>query len=156
MNKVIWLISGLLVWSLVGRAGEPQLRSTAPKKVPASVGVVNHTDRFIYSASVEGAGGGGMDEFGAGGASICCARIPSVWYPGMMVTVRWNMPVGRSDVVKEKIVEVERYEKPGSIYIHVFDNDVIRVVVSTDPGYSRYHPIPPPAKPAGWKRKEGA
>lgn len=154
MNEMTWVIGGLLALALAGCASEPQ--RSAPKKASAMVGVVNHTDHYIYSASVEGAGGGNMDEFGAGGASICCARIPAVWSPGMKVTVRWDMPIGTQHVVKEKVVEVEKYDEPGSIYIHVFDNDVIRVVVSTDPGYSRYHPIPAPVKPAGWKRKEGA
>lgn len=123
-----------------------------PETASAMVGIVNHTDRYIYSASVDGAGGDGMPAYGAGGASICCAVIPAVWYPGMKVTVRWNMPIGRTDVVKEKEVEVEKYQKPGSIYIHVFENDQIRVVVSEHPGYSRAHPIPAPVKPAGWKK----
>ncbi len=118
----------------------------------AMVGIVNHTDRYIYSASVNGAGGANMTAYGAGGASVCCAVIPAVWYPGMKVLVRWNMPVGRTPVVKEKEVDVERYEKPGSIYLHVFENDEVRVVVTDHPGYSPAHPIPAPVKPADWKK----
>lgn len=153
-NGTMWLISGLLAGSLVGCALEPQ--NPQPKKFSASVGVVNHTDKYIYSASVNEGGGGGMNEFGAGNASICCTLVPELWQPGIMVKVRWNMPVGRNDVVKEKIVEVERYDEPGDIYIHVFPNDQIRVVVTNFGGASTKHPIPAPVKPAGWKRKEGA
>lgn len=67
----------------------------------------------------------------------------------MMVRVRWNMPIGRTDVIKEKIVEVEKYDEPGSIYLHFFPNDEIRVVVSNVAGWGAEHPIPRPVKPAG-------
>jgi hypothetical protein len=38
----------------------------------------------------------------------------------MKVLVRWNMPEGHNDVIKKKIVEVE---KTGIIYLHFFPND---------------------------------
>lgn len=116
--------------------------------VGAQVGIVNHTGRFIYSATVNGAGGGTMSAWGAGVANICCTSIPSVWSPGIEVLVRWDMPEGRTHVVKEKVVEVERYEEPGSIYMHFFPNDKVRVVVSNFVGFSDRHPIAPPPKPA--------
>lgn len=145
-----WLVACALVVAVTGCASA--FADNQPETAGAMVGIVNHTDRYIYSASVDGAGGGGMPAYGAGGSSICCAVIPAVWYPGMKVIVRWNMPIGRKDVVKEKEVEVERYEKPGSIYIHVFENDQIRVVVTDHPGYSPVHPIPAPVPPVGWKK----
>ena len=124
----------------------------------AQVGVVNHTSKYIYSSSIDGipngdlptvsgAAGGNMSAWGVGGAGICCASIPRVWYPGMKVLVRWNMPEGVKDVVKEKIVEVEKYDEPGSIYLHFFPNDEVRVVITSTAGYSLKHPIPPPVKP---------
>ena len=114
----------------------------------AQVGIVNHTGRFIYSATVNGAGGGTMSAWGAGVANICCTSIPSVWYPGMKVLVRWDMPEGRTHVVNEKVVEVERYDDPGSIYMHFFPGDEVRVLSSlVDPGHPNY-PIPLPVKPA--------
>lgn len=82
-------------------------------------------------------------------ANICCTSIPRVWYPGMMVRVRWNMPIGRTDVIKEKIVAVEKYERPGDIYLHFFPNDEVRVIVTNIGGPSSKHHIPPPVKPAG-------
>ena len=119
----------------------------------AQVGIVNHTSNFIYSASlsgdeVPGGGGGGMSAWGAGGANICCTSIPRTWHPGIKVLVRWNMPKGVVDVWKEKIVEIEKYDRPGSIYLHFFPNDEVRVVVSNAAGYSSKHPIaPPPEQP---------
>jgi len=64
------------------------------------------------------------------------------------VLVRWNMPKGVVDVRKEKIVEVEKYDEPGSIYLHFFPNDEVRVVVSNAAGYGDKHPIPRTRKPA--------
>lgn len=91
-----------------------------------------------------------MGAWGAGGANVCCVIVPSKWYPGLKVHVRWNMPEGSKDVYKEKIVEVERYEDDdgGSLYIHIFPNDEVRVVVSTYAGWSTKHPIPASKKPA--------
>ena len=89
-----------------------------------------------------------MDAWGAGIASICCTSIPRVWHPGMKVRVRWNMPIGRKDVVKEKIVEVEKYEETGSVYLHFFPNDEVRVVVSPVGPRNPKHPIGLPVKAA--------
>ena len=114
----------------------------------AQVGIVNHTGKYIYSATVDGSGGGNMSAWGAGSADICCTSIPRVWYPGMKVLVQWNMPEGVKDVIKEKIVEVERYDRPGSIYMHFFPNDEVRVVVSWVGPRNPNHPIPLPVKPA--------
>ena len=82
-----------------------------------------------------------MTRWGVGGADICCTSIPRVWYPGMKVLVRWNMPVGIQDVIREKVVEVEKYDTTGSVYMHFFPNDEVRVVVSPFVPYSSVHPI---------------
>lgn len=124
---------------------------SSPKTAAAQVGVVNHTGNYIYSASADGAGGGNMDRWGAGAASVCCASISRVWYPGMKVRVRWNMPVHGNDVIKEKIVDVEKYDEPGDIYLHFFPNDEIRVVVANLGPRHPAHPIPLPVKPANAK-----
>lgn len=116
-----------------------QSQAQASDRATAQVGIVNHTGNYIDSASVEGAGGGNMARWGEGIANICCTSIPRVWYPGMKVLVRWNMPIGIQDVIKEKMVEVEKYEIPGSIYMHFFPNDEVRVVVSrVGPGNPAY------------------
>lgn len=118
------------------------------KRAAAQTGIVNHTGSYIYSASVDGAGGGGMTAWGAGTANICCTSIPWVWRPGMKVSVRWNMPIHGNDVIKEKIVEIEKYDEPGDIYMHFFPNDEVRVVVSWVGPRNPKHPIPLPVKPA--------
>lgn len=143
-----WLTAGAFTFALIGCASSVE----QPETVGAMVDIVNHTDWYIYSASVDGAGGDGMPAYGAGGASICCAVIPTVWYPGMTVTVRWNMPIGRTDVIKEKEVEVEKYDEPTSIYLHFFPEDQVRVIVTRYGGSSTKHPIPAPVQPASWKK----
>jgi len=126
--------------------------STQPKadesNYGASVGIVNHTGNFIYSASVNGGGGGHMEAWGAGAANVCYVMVPKKWYPGMQVSVRWDMPQGSKHIYKEKLVEVERYEESGSVYIHVFPNDEVRVVISNYDGWSSKHPIQAPKQPA--------
>jgi len=114
----------------------------------ASVGIVNHTGNFIYSASVNGAGGANMSRWGAGIADVCCATVPSKWYPGTQVHVQWDMPEGSNHSYKAKYVAVERYDEPGSVYLHFFPNDQVRVVVSRAGGTSPMHPIPAPIRPA--------
>ena len=145
--KWLWIL--LAVLSLSACAGlENEKTSAKPATAPAQVGIVNHTGNYIYSASVNGAGGGSMSRWGAGVANICCASIPRIWYPGMKAQVRWDMPDGHTHNVKEKIVEVEKYEETGSVYLHFFANDEVRVVVSPVSPRNPRHPIPPPVKPA--------
>lgn len=144
-----WLLVVLTALSLSACAGLKEEKSSVESGTAAAqVGVVNHTGNYIYSSSVDGTGGGNMPAWGAGGGSICCVSIPRVWYPGMKVRVRWDMPIGHIHNVKEKIVEVEKYERPGSIYLHFFPNDEVRVIVTNIGGSSSKHPIPPPVKPA--------
>jgi len=65
----------------------------------------------------------------------------------MKVLVRWNMPIGVKDVIKEKVVEVEKYDRPGDIYMVFFPNDEVRVVVSRNGSRAADFPIPRVAKP---------
>jgi len=142
MKWFVSLVCALLVSSCAAQQKADRTGATA------QVGIVNHTGKYIYTATMDGAGGGRMSTWGAGGANICCTSIPRVWYPGMNVLVRWNMPEGIKDVVKEKVVEVEKYERPGDIYLHFFPDDEVRVIISNFPGYSSAHPIPAPVQPA--------
>ncbi|MBI2276810.1 MAG: DUF3304 domain-containing protein [Dechloromonas sp.] len=147
-----WLLTLFAALSLSACAGLDVDDSDSPRKTAAAqVGVVNHTGNYIYSASADGAGGGNMDRWGAGNASVCCTSIPRVWYPGMKVRVRWDMPNGHAHNVKERIVDVEKYDEPGDIYLHFFPNDEVRVIVTNIGGSSQKHPIPPPSKPANAK-----
>lgn len=144
-----WLFALLAALSLSACAGlDIDDKDATPKTAPAQVGIVNHTGSYIYSASVNGAGGGNMSAWSGSMASICCASIPRAWRPGLRARVRWNMPIGRQDVIKEKVVEIEKYDETGSIYLHFFPNDIVRVVVSPVGPRSPKHPIPLPKKPA--------
>jgi hypothetical protein len=86
----------------------------------AQIGIVNHTNRYIYSATVDGSGGGHSESFNAGIGNICCATLPEKWSPGLKVSITWDMPVGREHVYKTKVVNVEKYDTPGSLYLHFF------------------------------------
>jgi hypothetical protein len=142
MKWIISLLCALLITACAALEPKPSPTATA------QVGIVNHTGKFIYSASVDGAGGGNMDAWGGGIAGACCTSIPRVWYPSMKVLVRWDMPEGHTHIWKEKTVEIEKYDRPGDIYMHFFPDDEVRVVVTNfDPIHPK-HPIPLPAKPA--------
>ena len=146
MKWIIYLGAALLLSGCAFKARQVEEAGPGPTSI-AQVGIVNHTGKYIYSASVDGAGGANMARWGAGGPEVCCASIPRAWYPGMMVLVRWDMPDGLKHIIKEKMVEVEKYDETGSIYIHFFPNDEVRVVVSIYPGYSTAHPIRHYGKP---------
>lgn len=116
----------------------------------AQVGIVNHTEKFIYTTRVNDAGGGHAYAYSAGIANICCVTVPNKWRPGLKFLVRWDMPIGSKHVYKEKVVEVEKYDEPGSMYLHFFPNDLVRIVVTNWVGGAPEHPIPSPVKPAGF------
>ena len=146
MKRISYLVPLTIAVVLTGCA----LRDTHAELgqgATARVGIVNHTGSYIYFASVDGAGGGAMAAWGAGSANICCASIPRVWYPGMRVTVKWNMPIGVKDVIKEKIVKVEKYDRVGDVYLHFFADDEVRVVVSGNGPRAPDYPIPHSGKP---------
>ena len=120
-----------------------------PKTYGASVGIVNHTDKYIYATQVGSSGGGHAARFSAGIANVCCVVLPIEWHSGLRFNVQWDMPVGSKHVWKEKVVEVEKYDEPGSLYLHFFSDDKVRIVVTNWIGGAPEHPIPPPAKASG-------
>ncbi|MFC7420923.1 DUF3304 domain-containing protein [Iodobacter arcticus] len=104
---------------------------------------------YIYSYYIKEpfssrmAGGGSCGGVVAGGYSL-----PRKWQSGMKVKVRWK-PNGRAWV--EKYTTIMPYEKAGTLYVHFFENDQVRVVSSAyDSPSSPDHPIlrnvvtPPP------------
>lgn len=144
MKRLAYLVPMSIAILLAGcavRGTQAQSQAKAREMTPAQVGIVNHTGSYIYSASINGGGGGNMARWGAGMANICCVSIPNVWYPGMKVRVRWDMPVGVKHAIKEKIVDVEKYDRPGDIYMNFFPNDEVRVVVSRNGPRSSDYPI---------------
>jgi hypothetical protein len=116
------------------------------KYYDANIGIVNHTDHLVYSTTVNGNEGGHAYAWSAGVGSMCCVPFPMKWYPGLQIEVVWDMPEGTKDIYKKKIVDVEKYDEPGTIYLHFFPNDEVRVVVTDWIGSSPNHPIPPPPR----------
>lgn len=110
----------------------------------ADIGIVNHTEHYIYSTSVNGVSGGHSHKMSAGIGNLCCVKLPMKWHPGLMVEVRWDMPEGIKHIYKSKIVEVEKYDEQGTLYVHFFPGDNVRVVVTNWVGASSKHPIAPP------------
>lgn len=88
--------------------------ATEVRTFTARIGIVNHTSRYIYSATVDGNGGGHSEALNAGIVNMCCATLPLKWVPGLNVSVTWNMPVGRKHEYKTKVVDVEHYNLPGN------------------------------------------
>ena len=116
----------------------------------ASLGGVNHTGQYLYGFSVNGAFGGNASKYGGGNASVCCVRLPEVYRPGLTVDIEYDLLTnnGKDDNWKTKNgVPVEPYTEPGSLYVHFFPNDKIRVVVSSIYPFGKAHPIPYPVDP---------
>ncbi|AMC34085.1 DUF3304 domain-containing protein [Janthinobacterium sp. B9-8] len=99
---------------------------------------------YIYSYYIKEpfssrmAGGGSCGGLVAGGYDL-----PRKWQPGMKVKVRWNRPIKGKDNWIEKYTTIMPYEKAGTLYVHFFENDQVRVVSSPyDRPSSPDHPIP--------------
>ncbi|WP_211467403.1 DUF3304 domain-containing protein [Collimonas silvisoli] len=107
-----------------------------------SISCENHENKYIYAFYVKEpfsermAGGlscGGIGAFGY--------MLPRQWQPGMKVKVRWNRPIKGEDNWIEKTTTIRRYEKAGTLYVHFFANDEVRVVSSPYYPESPQHPI---------------
>jgi hypothetical protein len=122
-----------------------------------SISCVTHGTGYIHSFAIEepvhsGPVGGRM----AGGAScggIIAAgyALPKTWFPGMKVKVRWNRPIKGVDSWHEKTTNIMRYDEAGTIYVHFFPGDQVRVVSAAyngpgNPGHSISDnvTVPPP------------
>lgn len=57
------------------------------------------------------------------------------------------MPDGTKHNYKRRLVDVEQYNGPGSVYLHFFADDQVRVVVTPYGVPSPTHPVQRPQKP---------
>ncbi|MQR00191.1 DUF3304 domain-containing protein [Glaciimonas soli] len=74
-----------------------------------------------------------------GGIAALGYIIPRQWQPGLKVKVRWK-PDGRAWI--EKTTTIKRYDQVGTIYVHFFQNDEVRIVSTARYGVgSPNHPI---------------
>jgi hypothetical protein len=145
LKKLLLLFATL---ALTACATTKQNTAQAPHKpsmvvdipmVFVSIRCENHENTYIYAFYVKEpysermAGGlscGGIGAFGY--------MLPRQWQPGMKVKVRWK-PNGRDWI--EKTTTIKRYEKAGTLYVHFFANDDVRVVSSPYYPESPQHPI---------------
>ncbi|WP_439685839.1 Lipoprotein [Cupriavidus oxalaticus] len=131
-------------------SGGLSTRDNDDSYINASIGPVNHTSQFLYGFYVNGAFGANARAYGWDYAGTCCVRLPRVWRPGLTVDIRYDLLIndGKDDNWKtKKGVPVEPYTKPGSVYVHFFPNDEIRVVVTNWAPNADEHPIPLPIDP---------
>ena len=111
---------------------------------PVSLGCLSHDGApYIYAFRVQEFYSkrmvGGLS---CGGIGALGYMLPSKWQSGMKVKVRWNRPIKGEDFWIEKFTTIKRYEKAGTLYVHFFQNDEVRVVSSPLAGaQSPQHPI---------------
>ncbi|MFC5473482.1 DUF3304 domain-containing protein [Paraherbaspirillum soli] len=109
-----------------------------------SIACVAHLDEFVTGYSVQDLvstrqyGGGSC-----GGTNAAGYPMPDKWRPGMKVKVRWKLD---GKPWRETTTNIMRYNKAGMLFLHIFNNDQVRVVSSAEfYAESPHHPIAPDA-----------
>ncbi len=84
--------------------------------------------------------------FGCGGVLALGYPVPLKWRPGLKVKVTWNTyaPGASEPTRHEKTTTILPYDKVGSVYVHFFPGDQVRVAVSAYYGVG--HPLHPIAE----------
>ncbi|WP_194270600.1 DUF3304 domain-containing protein [Glaciimonas soli] len=105
---------------------------------------------YIYSYSVQEPFSKRMaNGLSCGGLVAAGYMLPKQWQPGMKVKVRWNRPIKGKDNWIEKTTTIRKYDEAGTLYVHFFQNDEVRVVSSPLIGaLNPNHPIAPTIKVA--------
>ena len=96
----------------------------------------NHTDRSIYSFSVDKTGGPSLWRHSGGGKFTCCITIPKKYRPGMTVTVAKSDFNGENRM--EWVVPVPPYkgEDGGRFKVHFLRDGSVKVFVTR---YALWH-----------------
>ncbi|MGZ9709454.1 DUF3304 domain-containing protein [Glaciimonas sp. GNP009] len=113
---------------------------------PVSMSCANHTSGYIHSYAVQEPLTMARDMVysfncfpNEMGTSIVAAGflLPDQWQPGMKVKVRWK-PNARDWI--EKTTTIRKYDEVGSLDVHFFENDEVRLVSSAHyyPGSPKY------------------
>ncbi|NKI68831.1 DUF3304 domain-containing protein [Collimonas pratensis] len=109
-----------------------------------SISCSGHTDVPVTGYSVRDLIS--TQEYGSGGCGGTVAAgypLPKQWRPGMKVKVSWKLD---AQPWRETTTNIMRYDKVGTLFVHVFNDNQVRVVVSnTYPGGAG-HPIPRESK----------
>jgi hypothetical protein len=95
-----------------------------------SISCVGHADAVVTGYSIREIGrnewyGGGT----CGGTNAAGYPIPKEWRPGMKVKVRWKLD---KQPWRETTTNIMPYRKAGMLFMHVFNNDQVRIVSSAE------------------------
>lgn len=128
------------------------LLSTACSKEPATTSLelsgYNHTAQGIGSFSVdivggESGGAGYLDAGAGGGGFSCCVAVPTVWQPGMTVTVEWQAWVKGAEKTLKRVVPVPKYEAKTAAFlnVHFLRSGEVKVFVTRHTLRHRDYPL---------------
>ncbi|TFW33606.1 DUF3304 domain-containing protein [Massilia horti] len=151
--------SALLALAVIGACAVGALiNKDKAEYIGVNIGSDHHMgeDYSVYQFFIDGNYGGNIDRGGGGGGMVCCIGIPEKWREGLFVDVRWEVfhwldggakrPLTSQDVESAGIyraakVPVEKYSKPGDLWVHFFPNGRVRVVVSNSGSEHPAHPV---------------
>lgn len=140
--KIAWL-GGAIVFLLA--ATYHIYLSFGEKFTLVAINGIHHLgkDYSISSFYLDDQYSGNVPREGDGGV-VCCVNIPVVWRSDLTVNVRWAVTSWKSENIKEtsngnyqsikleKIcrarILVERYSKPGRLYVYFLQNEAIRII----------------------------
>jgi hypothetical protein len=104
-----------------------------------SISCVDHSDVAVTGYSVQDLAsnqqyGGGS----CGGTNAAGYPLPKQWRPGMKVKVRWKLD---RQPWRETTTNIMRYSSAEMLFVHIFNNDQVRVVSALAYPSSTLHPI---------------
>lgn len=105
-----------------------------------SISCVGHADAPVTAYSIQDLET--TDEYGGGncgGTNAAGYPLPKQWRPGMKVTVRWKLD---RQPWRETTTNIMRYDSAEMLFIHIFNNNQVRVVSAFPYPSSTLHPIP--------------
>jgi len=104
-----------------------------------SISCSGHTDIPVTGYSIQDLVS--TREYGSGGCGGTVAAgypLPKQWRPGMKVKVSWKLD---GQPWRETTTNIMRYDKVGTLFVHVFNNNQVRVVSSNIYPGGAGHPI---------------
>lgn len=153
-SRRLWFVGLAVAVLLACTYTASRSRTTKTEYLPVAMSGVQHLGSK-YSISefyVNGYYGSNVGREGGGGDVLCCVEIPREWREGLTAEVRWkavrwvSSSIPREEAVERvgiyrAVVAVERYQKPGRLWVHFFNNGRVRIVVSNEGPSGAQHPI---------------
>ncbi|WLA10455.1 DUF3304 domain-containing protein [Xanthomonas translucens] len=152
-RAVARLLVALMLLSLLAAC-----KAEPSKTAEASISAYNHTEDYIHQFYINGQWGGNSYPYGGGGKFTCCITYPRQWRPGLTAKVRWTTSSGipggddGTPTWHEKVVPIERYEKPGTrLNVHFLPEGKVRLLIWNGAAGSKGYKGPDaPVKPDNW------